>query len=530
MCSDRSKVLMVCKEHYTYPMNFVKDELKALGYDVEALFIHYTETILQDHSYLSFHQRNKDTVAYTFNSAIQTFWNNYKNCERLIDKPYLQYVEKEYCKDLPFGILLMSTQVFTTPYHYRFYFKDLTEGEKLYWVQLVFKEVERTLEISKPDRIVDIDNSELGRSVLCQVAKVKKIPYATLESSRYESIWLPTFNLGRETDQYFINKYTEIFDSQNIQNKYMKMANDFRDQEKIMLPDYKFNSTAKRNSAPFLKDAAKLLLIIKFLIVYWCKNPRLVGLFRRRPMIASLFHPMKFFILWFVRERYLLSRRSRYFENIDTSDTYIYFPLHMIPESTTLIKSPFYPNEIAVIEAVSKSLPMGWKLYVKEHGSMVGERPIKFYKSIKRLTNVRLVRLDAHDDPKPWIQNSVGVITLSGSSAFEAAMMGKPSLIFGNTLFELIKGIEKVSSFAELPKKIISMKDKLSDNTKSCAAYLQAIHELGKYIPLTELMVKSQSAMFKNEPLPKDLSAVITDLVEILLREVNNVGCKTCAV
>lgn len=529
MLPESKKVLLVCKESYTYPMSFLKDELQSRGYAVEAMFIHYTETILENHSYLSFRQKNADVATYTFDGAIRAFWANYERAEQLVDKQYLQYVEREYCKDLPFGLLLMSSQIFTTPYHYRFYLRDLSEHEKLYWVQLVFREVERILETSKIDRIVDIDNSELGRSVLLQVAKAKKIPYATLESSRYASIWLPTFTLGRTSDQYFIDRYIEMLGSKNIGEEYYRMVDDFRSKEKIMLADYKYNATAKRQASSLMADIKKLQKSIRELVAYWRKAPGMIGLLIRRPMVASLFHSVSFFILWFVRERYLLSRNSRCFEDIDPTDTYVYFPLHLIPESTTLIKSPFYPNELAIIEAVSKSLPMGWKLYVKEHGSMIGERPVKFYKAIKRLTNVRLVRMDAYDDPKPWIQNSVGVITLSGSSAFEAAMMGKPSLMFGNTLFELIEGVDKVSSFADLPEKIRNMETAVVDNRMSCAAYLQAIHQLGKYIPLAELLVKSQATMLTNDPLPDEMKAVIRDLADILLMDVKNDGDLKCA-
>ncbi|MDP2759426.1 MAG: hypothetical protein Q8O64_03335, partial [Sideroxyarcus sp.] len=125
MCSDKKKALVICKESYTYPMNYIKDELKGRGYEVEAFFVHYTETILEDHSYRSFRERDSDAVIYTFNSAIKLFWDNYKNAEQFLDKQYLKYVEDTYCGDLPFGILLMSSQLFSTPYHYRFYLKDL---------------------------------------------------------------------------------------------------------------------------------------------------------------------------------------------------------------------------------------------------------------------------------------------------------------------------------------------------------------------------------------------------------------------
>lgn len=78
-------------------------------------------------------------------------------------------------------------------------------------------------------------------------------------------------------------------------------------------------------------------------------------------------------------------------------------PLHLIPESTTSILSPFYINELSVIEAVSKSIPAGWFLYVKEHQAMLGERSLSFYKAINKLPNVKMVQLNYYNESKPWI-------------------------------------------------------------------------------------------------------------------------------
>ncbi len=224
-----------------------------------------------------------------------------------------------------------------------------------------------------------------------------------------------------------------------------------------------------------------------------------------------------------IRDRYIFSRWFPYFEDPVEGEKYVYFPLHLIPESTTLIKSPFYPNEIAVIEAVSKALPLGWKLYVKEHGAMLGERPICFYKKISELTNIRLMRLDYYDDPKPWITNSVGVITLRGSSAFEAAMLSKPSLILGNTLFELIDGVDKVVSFSELPEKIRAMEKYELDNTQSCAAYLQTVMSFGKYIPLAEILTETRHSIENSTKLAVEIEHLIENLVWVLLADYSDV-------
>ena len=77
---------------------------------------------------------------------------------------------------------------------------------------------------------------------------------------------------------------------------------------------------------------------------------------------------------------------NKYFSNPISGEKYVYMPLHLIPESSTSVLSPFYLNELASIEQVSKSLPLGWYLYVKEHQSMLGERSINFYKKANKIT------------------------------------------------------------------------------------------------------------------------------------------------
>jgi hypothetical protein len=524
--NKKLKTLVVCKETYAYPMNFVKDELINRGHQVEALFIHLTEPILKEHSYTSFCERNSEIPIHTCDSIAMEFWNNYDCAKEHIDYDYLRNVEQLYCETLPIGLMMMSSQLFTTPYHYRFYFKDMTEHEKLYWLQLLFIYFEKIIEECNPNRIVDIDNAELGRTVLSQIARVKGIPYVTLESSRFKSIWLPTYTLGRTTDNYFIDLYNKTINSSDIDQKYKYEVDEFRKAESIMMIDYKYNNTSKSKSLPFYKDAKRTLLIVSHMSKEWFRNYRYSGVFTKKPLIASYFHSILFFLLWFFRERYLFSRFSKYFKKPVEGEKYVYFPLHLIPESTTLNKSPFYPNELSVIEAIAKSLPLNWKLYVKEHGTMIGERPLSFYKYIQRLSNVRLMELDYYNDPKPWILNAVGVVTLSGSSAFEAAMLGKKSIIFGNTFFEVMEGIEKIHALPDLPKMIRNFEQPLTDNSKSCAAYLQAISQAGAYIPLAEILKQSEDTMKANGIPSKELSQKIANLVDVLLS--NSEGNHLC--
>jgi len=500
-------------------MHFLRKELLERGFKVEVLFIHVTESILNDHSYTSFCELNSDAHIHTFDGVAKHYWATYKNANKLVDYDYLRNIERKYCQDLPIGLLMMSEQCFTTPYHYRFYFRDLTDNEKFYWIQLLFKEIEKIIKAVNPSRIIDIDNAVLGRTILHQVAKRVNIHYTTLESSRYQSVWLPTYTLGRKTDRYFTDAYEALVQSEEIQEQYIDAVNAFREQQSIILPDYKFNDTGKKMSTPLFKDLRKVVRQITVMVKEWARNYKYSGFIARRPMIASYAYAILFFIVWFLRERYLLSKFSRFFEQPKRGEKYVYFPLHLIPESTTLLKSPFYPNEITVIEAVSKALPLGWKLYVKEHGAMIGERPLRFYMKIKRLSNVRICRLDSFLDPKDWIQNSIGVITLSGTSAYEAAMLGKRALMFGNAYFEVLDGVQKISSFSELFEKIQSLALDNRDNVRSCAAYIQLSEKFGAYIPMAEILTKTRESIMKREEITDEIKEHISALADLLLRK-----------
>jgi len=58
-----------------------------------------------------------------------------------------------------------------------------------------------------------------------------------------------------------------------------------------------------------------------------------------------------------------------------------------------LILAPNYTNQVQVITNITKSLPEGYELYVKEHPVNVFRewRPVNDYKKIMELPNVKLI-------------------------------------------------------------------------------------------------------------------------------------------
>ena len=124
---------------------------------------------------------------------------------------------------------------------------------------------------------------------------------------------------------------------------------------------------------------------------------------------------------------------------------------------------------------------------------MLGERGTGFYRKVKELHNVRLVQVNHYHDPKPWITKAKGVVTIVGTTAFEEALLGRKSLIFGDVPFELVDGITKVTSFEQLPGLIADFGE--IDNIHSCAAYLQTIRDIGFEIDLFYLMAKAEKIL-----------------------------------
>jgi len=106
---------------------------------------------------------------------------------------------------------------------------------------------------------------------------------------------------------------------------------------------------------------------------------------------------------------------------------YIYFPLQLQPEASTASRAPFYMNQLSTIENISKSLPLGYKLLVKEHPIALGMNNISFYKKIQDIPNVDFV--DIYTKGTDLIDISDLMITFGGTTLFESILRGKKVLM-----------------------------------------------------------------------------------------------------
>jgi|CXWL01.1.fsa_nt_gi hypothetical protein len=165
-------------------------------------------------------------------------------------------------------------------------------------------------------------------------------------------------------------------------------------------------------------------------------------------------------------------------------EKYIYYPLHVNPEYSTNFQGTMWMDQAYTIEQLSKSIPVDWFVYVKEHPAMLiaRVRPDEFYKRIKKLPNVRMasVGIDSHE----MIMNSQMVAIVTGTTGWEAILRGKPVLQFVNNYFDVL-GLSR--TYSTIENLSFDIRDELKrmagispeERTKRIVHYLAALLEHG---------------------------------------------------
>ena len=157
----------------------------------------------------------------------------------------------------------------------------------------------------------------------------------------------------------------------------------------------------------------------------------------------------------------LIKKQFRYFfmnqnlkKELDFSSKFILFALAVDMDRNSLIGAPFFTNQIEIIRSIAKSLPVNYKLVVKEHPGMTMRdwRKISELKEILEIPNVFFVHPQASIND--LMKKCSAVITVGGSSGLEAAFYGKPVLVFSDTIYSVLPSVFRIFSPEELPDKI----------------------------------------------------------------------------
>jgi len=131
---------------------------------------------------------------------------------------------------------------------------------------------------------------------------------------------------------------------------------------------------------------------------------------------------------------YYLSKFSPFRNLSELKQRYIMITLHVQPESSIDVAGSKFSNQIEFVKQCVKTTPIDHLVVVKEHPHAVGNRPSGFYNELLSIPN--LVILDPFEDSKAAIRQASLVISVTGTSSYEAAIMGVPAITAVEVFFK----------------------------------------------------------------------------------------------
>jgi hypothetical protein len=134
-----------------------------------------------------------------------------------------------------------------------------------------------------------------------------------------------------------------------------------------------------------------------------------------------------------------------------------FYGLHVQPENSIDVQGSYVSDQIKLIADIRRALPFDFTLVVKEHPNFLGIRGPDFFRRLRELPNVSIVRYDVSSFD--IYDRADLVLTVSGTLAYEAAMLGTPAVTFSPMYFGQLSSVyycPEISGLRELVRNIVS--------------------------------------------------------------------------
>jgi hypothetical protein len=376
------------------------------------------------------------------------FQDNIKNdnSNKTLDLEYLSNFEKKYNINL---WQIAYSDIVLNKYN-NFYKFSYDEIILIY--QQICKFFEKIVLEIKPDFLIIRPTDYSDNQILHGLCKALKIKILTLGSARLGNMNIISTDVDKFDNIAMLNENSLDTISKD---QLKKSLEGYATQQKLFQSRYQKSWNKKLMS---VLKIIRLVFDFKYQDFFEHKG---------RNFFSLIWIQVIFSIKLFQMNKYT----SKKFEkNIPVEKEYMYFPLHLQPERSTLVAAPFYENLLEVIKNIAKSIPVEFILLVKEHPRQItyGWRDKTFYKQIENLPNVKLIHPSVSNEK--LIENSSLVITVAGTTGLEAVVQGKPAIVFADVIYDSIPSVHKVKEIEKLPELI-----------RQCLGEKVNMEEVGKF-------------------------------------------------
>lgn len=424
-----------------------------------------------------------------------------------LDLQYLKWLEKEY--GLPnlwpylyIDRILMNGQLIR---EYPYDKPTLTHEEMMRAAQAAAKKIISFLKTEKPDFLLMTVVSSLGSMLLYYIAKKEGVKTFIVRPSRIS----PDYYIASEDYLRFTwaeKIFNELQSGKRISPKKQEaiaILEKFRNRPAPFNPDFhpSIKPISRARQLKFLLPR-RLINTVRWLIKlnfnYFLKEKR------------DYTDEIPWYSIWDKIKRKCRNLRgfNDLYSKADFKENFAFYPLQLQPEISTMLLAPLYTDQITNIRHIARSLPIDFKLYVKEHPNMIGFRPRAYYKELIKIPNVKLI------DPSfvsfDLIQNAKIIFVLTATTGWEALFLKKPVITFGEIFYNALSTVKRCHSFEKLPYLVKEQLQNFKHNENELINFISAILEDSFQIDLYTMWEKDMSdERRKKDPGLKNLAEAI---------------------
>ena len=418
--------------------------------------------------------------------------NQYK--QEKLDIEYLKKIETEYGtpnlwpylavdRTLMMNIPPREYSISPTP--------PYTHEEMLRIIQVTFKNITKFLEKEKPDFLIMPLVGTVGTMAIYNIAKKMGIKTLTTDIGRIKNLVTFTENYKTLTgvEEIFKNIKENNYKSP-YQQKALSLLEEFR--KTPVPPSYAIKKKDKSLIEKILSAPTNLLRSVTFIIrstTNYLKNP-----YKSEQTTENPWYTL---IDKIIRKIRSLRNLNKLYDKPNWNEDFVYFPLHWEPEINTLLLAPFFTNQINLLTQIAKSLPAHFKLYVKEHPGMSDYRPTEYYKELKKIPNLKFI--NTATSSFDLIKNSKLIITITGTAGWEACLLKKPVITFGEVFFNTLSFVKKCRAIEDLPYIVKQQLENFQYDEREIVNMLSAILEDTVSFDYDDLWIKGDYEQIKND-------------------------------
>ncbi len=374
--------------------------------------------------------------------------------------------------------------------------------EQLLILEQALVSIKKAFKKVRPDVVLSFGTSVMGDYLIYLFAKSYGIPYLQLKATKIENYL--AFHDAPDAFSSFISQ--QYVSDNPIPKAFLEKAHSYL--ASVVKKGLKYEGAILSERSRLLKRLTSapinLFKNIPGAMKDYCdpvirRDAHIPGKFRSA-LNYNIYQPLN---AYYISKH--LRKHAKYIERnmLEKSDPFIFFPLHFEPEVSIQIFGRPYQNQIELIRNIALSVPVGRKVVVKEHPRSIGFRPYSYYQKLLDIPNVFLI--DPYIKAHQIIPYSQLVAVISGSIGFEAAIMGKPVLSFGNAAYNILPEtmVSHCSNLNQLGKQIKKLSDRYAYDEEALLRYAAIIMKESVPIDLYSAIIGKKHRNYDQKHLTK---------------------------